>query len=135
MKICIIGAGAIGGFLAAHMAQEPSNEVSVVVRGRNLEHISAHGIRIQRPTGNLDAKVRATDDPAVLGPQDVVFLTVKEHQLDVAVEMLPPLIGAETLVVPPTTGIPHWYFCDRSTKDGGYRLPTIDPTGRRWTLM
>ena len=73
MRICIFGAGAIGGFVAAHLAQLHELEVSVVARGEHLSAIRERGLRVVSPAGELCARVQATDQPATLGPQDIVL--------------------------------------------------------------
>lgn len=130
MKICIFGGGAIGGHMAAHLAREGSAEISVIARGKTLEAIRTHGITVHSPQGRFTQKVTATDRPAELGPQDYVFLTLKAHQLEGALGDLAALIGPQTALLPPTTGLPHYFF-GRNPQ----AAELIDPMGRQAALM
>lgn len=135
MKICIFGAGAIGGYLAAHLAQVDGVEVSVVARGEHLAAIRRDGLRLLRPGGELRANVRATDQPAELGPQDVVFLALKSHQVTPALDGVQALLGPETAVVPPTTGIPYWYFHGLKGPFENRQIERLDPKGQQWRTL
>jgi 2-dehydropantoate 2-reductase len=135
MRICVFGAGAIGGFVAARLAQVPGLEVSVVARGAHLEAIRARGLRLVTPEGELLARVTATDRPADLGPQDIVFIALKQHQVPQALDGLAMLIGPRTTLVPPTTGIPYWYFHGLPGPHAGRRLDRLDPGGRQWSVL
>ncbi|MEP9399685.1 2-dehydropantoate 2-reductase [Mesorhizobium sp. KR2-14] len=129
MKICIFGGGAIGGHIAAHLAREGSPEVSVVARGANLAAIRRNGLTVQTPRETFTARVNATDCAAELGAQDYVFLTLKAHQLDAALDDVAKLVGPQTALLPPTTGLPHYFF------KGGEAADAIDPGGRQSALM
>ncbi|MGD9665772.1 MAG: ketopantoate reductase family protein [Novosphingobium sp.] len=134
MKICIYGAGAIGGFIAARLSQVDGVDVSVVARGANLEAIKADGLRLVSPAGDIRAHVRASDDPGELGIQDYVFLTLKSHQITPALPEISKLVGPQTAVLPPTTGIPYWYF---HGLDGfeSQAIEAIDPGGAQWKAI
>jgi len=134
MKICVYGAGAIGGFLAARLARHGEAEVSVVARGPHLDAIRRHGITLETPEERFRVPVRATDDPSELGVQDFVFMTMKAHQVGACLDRLPALLGPDTAVLPPTTGIPFWYF-HRQPGFDGRRLPRLDPGGRQWQAI
>lgn len=135
MKICIFGAGAIGGYLATHLAQVAGVSVSVVARGGHLAAIRANGLAIESPRGTLRARVQATDDPRELGVQDVVILALKSHQVAAALDGVQALLGAETAVVPPTTGIPYWYFHDLPGPFANRQIERLDPQGRQWHAL
>jgi 2-dehydropantoate 2-reductase len=135
MKICIFGAGAIGGYLAAQLATVESVELSVVARGAHLEAIRRDGLRLESPSGARTVRVRATDQAAELGPQDVVFIALKSHQVTPALEQLVALLGPDTAVVPPTTGIPYWYFHGVDGPNRGRRLEALDPGGLQWSAV
>lgn len=135
MRIAIYGAGTIGCFLGAHLARVPGVDLAMVARGATLEALSSQGIRLETPEGAMQVPVEATDRPAALGPQDVVLITLKAHQLTGALEGIAPLLGAETVVVPPTTGIPYWYFHGIPGPHAGRRLPLLDPGGRQWDVL
>jgi 2-dehydropantoate 2-reductase len=135
MKICVYGAGAIGGFIAGHLAAVPGVEVSVVARGAHLAAIREKGLRVVTPERDQTVRVRATDDPAELGPQDYVFITLKSHQVTPALAAMRPLLGDHTAVLPPTTGIPYWYFDRLPGPYAGKRLERLDPGGCQWEAL
>lgn len=108
MKICIFGAGAIGGHLAARLGVA-GHEVSVVARGGNLAAIQARGVSLQVREQVLNARVRASANPADLGPQDVVISTLKATGLQALAKGIGPLLGPDTAVVFAQNGIPWWY--------------------------
>ena len=80
-------------------------------------------------------KVNATDDPAELGPQDVVFITLKTHQYLAVLDKVLPLLGPETALIPPTTGAPYWFFHKLGGPFEGSRLKRMDPGGRQWSMF
>ncbi len=126
MRICIFGAGAIGGFIAAYMARA-GLDVSVVARGPHLDAIRAGGLRVETATETFTTQVKASDDPAALGQQDAVIVTVKAPGLPAAAQIMAPLLGAETPVAFLTNGIPWWYFHGHGGGLDGRRLPLLDP--------
>ncbi len=135
LKVCIFGGGAIGGYLAAHLARANLCEVSVVARGGTLQAIRDNGLTVSTPTGTFTAKVRATDNAAELGVQDYVFVTLKAHQVEDALPQLAQLMDDSTVVLPPTTGIPYYFFHGWSDGPQDRRLPEIDPQGRQWEAI
>lgn len=126
MKVCIYGAGAIGGCLGGHLFKGGA-EVSMVARGANLAALRARGLTVQAPAQTIKATVTASDDPAVLGRQDVVIVSVKAPALPEIAEGLKPLLGPKTLVAFVMNGIPWWYFLRHGGADEGRQLPRIDP--------
>ncbi|MBV8170083.1 MAG: 2-dehydropantoate 2-reductase, partial [Alphaproteobacteria bacterium] len=128
MKICIYGAGAVGGHLAVRLARA-GNEVSVVARGAQLEALKARGAALLLGGERLSAPVRASDDPAQLGKQDVVITTVKAPGLAPIADKLPALLGPETPVVYALNGIPWWYFHGAPTRPKRPDLGFLDPGG------
>ena len=132
MKVCIYGAGAIGGFVATRLAQVSGVEVSVVARGSHLEAIRARGLRVVSPEGEISARVKATDRPAELGPQDYVFIALKQHQLSGALDGIGELLHETTAVLPPTTGIPFWYFYKLRGPREDNQIDRLDPGGLQW---
>ncbi len=130
MKVCVFGAGAVGGFIAAKMAQVPGVEVSVVARGAHLAAIRSHGLRLVTPKGEIRARIAATDRPAELGPQDYVFVCLKQHQFADSLDGIAALLGKDTVLLPPTTGIPYWYFDNLPGPFNGLRIDKLDPGGR-----
>ncbi|HSQ72827.1 MAG TPA: 2-dehydropantoate 2-reductase, partial [Rubrivivax sp.] len=130
MKICIVGAGAIGGYLGAKLALA-GEEVSFIARNRNLEAINAQGFRlIQEDGSELHAPdVRAVERYADAGEQDAVLITVKAHQVRDLLPGLRALFGPQTLVVTLINGVPWWYFHKLSGPHEGRGLESVDPGG------
>jgi 2-dehydropantoate 2-reductase len=126
MKICIYGAGAIGGHLAARLHRAGA-EVSVVARGAHLAAIQANGLTVHAIDGEHHAKLRASADPAELGKQDAVFVTVKAPALPAVAASIRPLLGFDTPVAFVMNGIPWWYFDHLHGPHEGKSLPRIDP--------
>jgi 2-dehydropantoate 2-reductase len=126
MKICIYGAGAIGGHLAARLHRAGA-EVSVVARGAHLAAIQANGLTVHAIDGVHHAPVRASADPAELGKQDAVFVTVKAPALPAVAASIGPLLGPDTSVAFVMNGIPWWYFDNLPGPHEGKSLPRIDP--------
>jgi 2-dehydropantoate 2-reductase len=132
MRICVLGAGAIGGFVGARLAAAggPSTTVSAVARGATLEALRAHGWRVESGDQRLTAPVTASADPADLGEQDLVIVAVKAQALPAAVASLPPLLGPETMVLSTMNGVPWWFFEGFGGPCEGRSLASVDPGGR-----
>ena len=130
MKITVIGAGAIGGYVGAKLALA-GEDVTFLVRGRNLEAIRARGMRLIMSDGSehVATNVKASDDYAAVGPQDVVILAMKAHQVEAVANDVPKLFGASTAVVPMQNGIPYWYFHEHAGAYQGHRIDSVDPSG------
>src|SRR5438876_2483639 len=129
MKICVYGAGAIGGLMAAWLARS-GHEVSVVARGAQLEAIQGSGLRV-RSNGAVESfPVKAENDPRRLGTQDYVLVTVKAQSLTDVGETIGPLLGAETSVVTAMNGVPWWFFDRLPFGNGKERLESLDPGGK-----
>lgn len=126
MKICVFGAGAIGGFIAAYLARA-GVEVSVVARGPHLDAISSEGLTVESIDETFSVSVQATDDPASLGIQDAVLVTTKAPSLPVVAASIGPLLSDATPVVFLTNGVPWWYFQGHGGSLDGRRLPLLDP--------
>ncbi|MCZ6890582.1 MAG: 2-dehydropantoate 2-reductase [Gammaproteobacteria bacterium] len=131
MKICIYGAGAIGGFIGAKLA-ETDVEVALVARGPHLDAIKANGLTLRTHDSESVVSVTATDDPSWLGPQDFVIITLKAHSVPGIVTALEPLLGPRTAVVTASNGIPWWYFHAHGGTYEGRRLATVDPGNLQW---
>jgi 2-dehydropantoate 2-reductase len=108
MRICIFGAGAVGSHFAVRLALA-GHDVSCVMRGPHLAAVKANGLTLRVRDAEFSAKVKASDDPATLGPQDVVISTLKATGLPSLATGLPPLLGDDTAVVFAQNGIPWWY--------------------------
>lgn len=131
MKICIYGAGAIGGYMGAQLALAGA-DVSFIARGPHLAAMREHGVRLQIEGEERVAKVRCTSDPQELGPQDYVFITLKAHSVPGVVDLMQPLLGPKTAVVTGVNGIPYWYFHKHGGELEGTTLESVDPGGRQW---
>lgn len=130
MRIAIVGAGAIGGYLGARLTLS-GQPVTLIVRGANLAAIRAKGLKLRLPDGSEETAVPecATDDLRAAGPHDVVIVAVKGHQLAALAPTLRPLLGPRTAVVPAQNGIPWWYFQRCEGPFAGRRLESVDPGG------
>jgi 2-dehydropantoate 2-reductase len=128
LKVCVFGAGAIGGHLAARLAHGGA-DVSIVARGAHLAAIQANGLKLISPDLNITAPVHATDDPATLGPQDAVLVTVKAPALPSVAAAIAPLLRPDTVVVFVINGIPWWYFDKAGDNLAKLRMPELDPGG------
>ena len=105
MRIVVVGAGGVGGYFGARLAAAGA-DVTFIARGRHLEALRSTGLRLVSPKGDLHLpRVAATGNPAEIGPADIVFFTVKLYDTDSAVQLLPPLIGPATIVVPFQNGV------------------------------
>lgn len=134
MKICVFGAGAVGGHLAARFARGGA-EVAVITRGPLLRAIQEHGLTVLAADGEMHVRPVATEDPRRLGPQDAVVVTVKAPSLPSVAEGIAPLLGPETPVAFVMNGIPWWYFYRHGGRLDGRRLPAIDPGDAVWNAV
>jgi 2-dehydropantoate 2-reductase len=130
MKIAIVGAGAIGGYVGVKLALA-GEDVTFIVRGANLTAIRNNGMKLIMQGGveQIAQNVRATDDYAEAGPQDLVILALKAHQVDAVADQLPKLFGPDTTVVTMQNGIPYWYFYRHGGELEGRQVHSVDPTG------
>ena len=130
MKIAIIGAGAIGGYVGAKLALA-GEDVTFIVRGANLEAIRKNGMKLIMDDGaeHVAAGVKATDDYAQAGEQDMVILAMKAHQVQAVAGDLPALLGPDTTVVTMQNGIPYWYFHNHGGPLEGRPVRSVDPSG------
>lgn len=128
MRVCVFGAGAIGGHLAARLAKGGA-EVSIVARGPHLAAIQANGLTVHAHDGTHHSRPAASADPRELGPQDMVVVTVKAPALPAVAAGIGPLLGKDTPVAFVMNGIPWWYFLAGNVPFAGLRLPEIDPEG------
>ncbi len=132
MKICIFGAGAIGGYLGVKLAMAGA-DVSLVARGPHLAAIAARGLTLLEDGADpVTVNLRASDDPARLGPQDYVIVTLKAHSVPLVVGAMKPLIGDHTTIVSGVNGVPWWYFHKIGGPREGTRLQSVDPGNLQW---
>jgi 2-dehydropantoate 2-reductase len=129
MKICIFGAGAIGGYLGVKLAMAGAD----VARGPHLAAIAARGLTLLEDGADpVTVNLRASDDPARLGPQDYVIVTLKAHSVPLVVGAMKPLIGDHTTIVSGVNGVPWWYFHKIGGPREGTRLQSVDPGNVQW---
>lgn len=138
LSVCIVGAGAIGGMIAAHLAtagpEAGIGPVSVIARGAHLAAIRDHGLRLTTPSAEVTARVTALEDPDDLPPQDLVICALKGHQVSAMAEKLSRLLAPHGRLMAVVNGIPWWYPI--ADGQGGLRgAEEVDPGGRLWQLI
>jgi 2-dehydropantoate 2-reductase len=131
MKICVYGAGAIGGYLAVGLASA-GHEVSIIARGAHLEAIKTHGLKLRSAGAEQVVQVAGSADPHEFGPQDFVLCALKAHQAYLAAPSFAPLLGPATAVVTAMNGIPWWYFYRTGGRFEGLHPRSVDEGGRQW---
>ena len=129
-KICVYGAGAIGGYMAAALA-DAGAEVSLVARGPHLQAIRSDGLGLEKDGEVRRYHLTATDTPSELGPQDYVIIALKAHAIPAIYEAMQPLIGPQTAIVPAVNGVPYWYFygAETGTSLDNQPVDAVDPGG------
>ena len=128
MRICVVGAGAIGGLVASGFARA-GNEVSLIARGAHLEALRANGLTVLSGDKREVFRLRASDDPSELGAQDAVFICLKTHSIAAMLPRTKPLLGRDTTVVPAINGLPWWYFYKEGGRFDGQPVACLDPAG------
>lgn len=128
-KVCVVGVGAIGGWMGAKLAQLPGVQLSGLARGNTLAALQSQPLQLHSPAGNLQATMHATDNPNELGPQDLVILAVKATGLAGVSPTLAPLLGPQTVVYTAMNGVPWWYLQGFGGAYANTPLRSIDPHG------
>ena len=131
MKVCIFGAGAIGGYMGVKLAKAGA-DVSLVARGPHLAAMQEKGLTLIEEGETTTVPVTASDDPAALGVQDYVIVTLKAHSVPPVVSKMAPLIGPNTTIVSGVNGVPWWYFHKLEGAHEGTRLDSVDPGNVQW---
>lgn len=131
MKICIYGAGAIGGYLGVQLMRAGA-DIGLVARGAHLSAMRADGLKLLIGDEQHVVHPRCTDNPAELGVQDVVIICLKAHSIPAVVGQMQPLLGARTRIVTAVNGIPYWYFYKHGDAYEGTVLESIDAGGKQW---
>jgi 2-dehydropantoate 2-reductase len=134
MRICIYGAGAIGGYMGVLLSRAGA-EVSLVARGAHLEAMQRNGLKLLIDHKEYVAHPRCTNDPAELGPQDLVVIAVKAHSVPAIVPAMRPLIGNETALLTAVNGIPYWYFYAHGGEWQDSIVESVDPDGVQWRTL
>ncbi|HWE53513.1 MAG TPA: 2-dehydropantoate 2-reductase [Bryobacteraceae bacterium] len=128
MKSVIVGAGAIGAYVGAHMARA-GQDVTLYARGPHLAAMQANGVRVQTAQGEWTVRPEVTGDLGTIEEADVIFLAVKAHSLPQVAPLIRPLLGTDTVVISMQNGVPWWYFDIPGIPYSGLRLESIDPGG------
>jgi 2-dehydropantoate 2-reductase len=129
MRICIFGAGAIGGLIAARLAARGEAEVTVIARGPHLAAMQADGLRLRSGGDEIVTRPRCVASAEEAGPQDYVLVTLKAHALPAAAAQMQPLLGPETAIVSAVNGVPWWYFHGMGGPHEGRVVESVDPGG------
>jgi len=134
MKICVFGAGAIGGYMAGELALA-GHEVSAIARGAHLAAIRSHGLKLIVAGQTRTVDLPASDDPATFGPQDVVICALKAQQAHASARAFAPLLGPRTAVLTAMNGLPWWYFYKEGGPLDGHHLESVDPGDAQWNAI
>jgi 2-dehydropantoate 2-reductase len=129
MKVCIVGAGAIGGLIGTRLAVAGRAQVSAIARGATLAALQQHGWQLRTAQGLLHAPAQACASAGELGPQDLVVIAVKGPALTQVAQGLAPLLGPATVVLPAMNGVPWWFCQGVPGFPGGGALQSVDPGG------
>ncbi len=131
MKITIYGAGTIGGYLGA-LLSKAGEDVSLIARGPHLEAIKKNGLALDMGGERIVTHPKATDNPAQLGEQDYVIVSLKAHSAVNVVDAMQPLLGKDTAVVTAVNGVPWWYFYGLEGPWKNRQIESVDPDGKQW---
>ena len=134
-RICIFGAGAIGGYIGARLARQAAAEVSFVARGAHLAAMQERGLTLKQGSETFTLRPRLTSDTKTLGQQDFVIVAVKAHALPSVLDQLEPLLGPETAILFAQNGMPWWYFHKHGGPFEGHRIESVDPGGEIWKRL
>src|ERR1700730_18105248 len=134
MKICVFGAGAIGGYMAGELALA-GHEVCAIARGSHLAVIRSHGLKLIVEGQTRTVDLPASDDPATFGPQDLVICALKAQQAQGSAGAFAPLLGPRTAVLTAMNGIPWWYFYKERGPLDGHHLDSVDPGAAQWNAI
>jgi 2-dehydropantoate 2-reductase len=134
MKICVFGAGAIGGYMAGELALA-GHDVCAIARGAHLAAIRSHGLKLIVEGRTRTVDLPASDDPASFGPQDVVICALKAQQAHASAHAFAPLLGPRTAVLTAMNGIPWWYFYKTGGWLDGHHLESVDPGAALWNAI
>jgi 2-dehydropantoate 2-reductase len=134
-KICVFGAGAIGGYIGARLAHKAEADVSLVARGPHLAAMEANGLTLKQGGETITVRPRVTSDSKTLGPQDFVIVTLKAHALPLVLDQIQPLLGKDTAILFAQNGLPWWYFYKHGGPYDGRRIESVDPGGKIWERL
>ncbi|MFN4312550.1 MAG: 2-dehydropantoate 2-reductase [Ferrovibrio sp.] len=134
MKIAVVGAGAIGGYLGGLLARA-GHDVTLIARGAHRDAIRSHGLRIDSKGASFTVHPACTDDPAEAGAQDYVILSLKAPAVPAMAERMLPLFGPDTALLTAMNGVPYWYFHKHGGPLDGTKLESVDPGAKQWALI
>lgn len=134
MKICVFGAGAIGGYMAGELALA-GHDVCAIARGVHLAAIRNQGLKLIVDGQTRKVDLPASDSPADFGPQDLVICALKAHQANASALAFSPLLGPRTAVLTAMNGIPWWYFYKERGPFDGRHLESVDPGAAQWKAI
>ena len=134
-RICVFGAGAIGGYVGARLAHKAEADVSLVARGLHFAAMEANGLTLKQGGETFTVRPRVTSDPKTLGHQDFVIVTLKAHALAAALDQIEPLLGKDTAILFAQNGLPWWYFYKHGGPYDGRRIESVDPGGKIWQRL
>ncbi|TMA33301.1 MAG: 2-dehydropantoate 2-reductase [Deltaproteobacteria bacterium] len=134
MKVCVYGAGAIGGFIGARLALA-GEDVTLIARGPHLKAMRQNGLKLISEGKTEVVRLRCTDDAREVGAQDYVILSVKAHALRSIADSVQPLLADHTALVPTINGVPWWYFYKAGGPYENTRLKSVDPDGTLWEKL
>lgn len=134
MKIAVVGAGAIGGYLGGMLARA-GHDVTLIARGAHRDAIRANGLTVESNDGRFVTHPACTDNPAEAGAQDLVILSLKAPAVPAMAEKMQPLFGTDTAMITAMNGVPYWYFYKHGGPLDGYRIASVDPGSLQWDLI
>lgn len=134
MKIAVIGAGAIGGYIGGMLARAGA-DVTLLARGRHLEAMRENGVTVEADNKRFTVRPACTDDPSRIGRQGFLLVTLKAPAFPALAPQLAPLLGPDTAIVTAMNGIPYWYFHRHPGAFAGRQLKSIDPDGVLWKTL
>jgi 2-dehydropantoate 2-reductase len=134
-SICIFGAGAIGGYIGARLAHKGEADISLVARGPHLAAMRSNGLTLKQGGETIIVRPRLAENPADLGPQEFIILTLKAHAVTGILDSIQPLIGPQTAILFGQNGVPWWYFYKHGGPFDGRRIESVDPGGVIWNRL
>jgi 2-dehydropantoate 2-reductase len=134
VKIAVVGAGAIGGYIGGLLARG-GHDVTLIARGPHRDAIRSNGLTINSKDESFVTHPACTDNPAEAGPQDLVILSLKAPAVPAMAEKMLPLFGPDTAMITAMNGVPYWYFHKHGGPLGGSRIASVDPDGKQWDLI
>ena len=135
-KVCIFGAGSIGGYLATCLSKT-NTDLSLIARGPHKKAIEKNGLTLIKNDKSENFKLKVTDDPKILGEQDYIFISIKAHAISGVVDSIQTLVGKNTSIISAVNGLPWWYFhkANSGTDLDEKHIDSVDPEGKIWNSL